>query len=65
MEMVKGGRRSPANAQGPLGRVEIPSAKPEGHSMEDYTVERAVDEWIEEPEQAGINNGPPVLGNLG
>jgi hypothetical protein len=48
-----------------LGRVEIPPAKPEGHSMEDYTVERAVDEWIEEREQAGINNGPPVLGNLG
>src|ERR1700685_118979 len=39
-----------------LGLVDIPPAKPEGYSVEVYTVERAVDEWIEEREQDGINN---------
>ena len=38
-----------------LGLVDIPPAKPEGYSVEVYTVERAVDEWIEEREQDGIN----------
>ena len=36
-----------------MGLVDIP---PEGYTVEDYTVERAVDEWIEEREQDGINN---------
>lgn len=39
-----------------LGLVDIPPAKPEVYSVEDYTVQRAVDEWIGEREQDGINN---------
>ncbi len=39
-----------------LGLVDIPAAKSEGSTVEDYTVERAVQEWIEEREQDGINN---------
>jgi hypothetical protein len=34
----------------------FPQRNPEGYSVEDYTVARAVDEWIEEREQDGINN---------
>jgi hypothetical protein len=32
------------------------TAKPKGYCVEDYTVERTVDKWIEEREQDGINN---------
>ena len=41
---IKGGRRSPAGAQGAFGTGRCSPAKPEGYCVEDYTVERAVDQ---------------------
>jgi hypothetical protein len=47
-----------------LGLVDVPPAKPEGCCVEDYTLERAVDEWIEErkPNLKDISIWPPLSG---